>query len=51
MEWIFLLNLVFHPLPAATVLCIDNMCEDERELIADCEYLFNIVECPELIGV
>ena len=43
-------KMPYHPPPRETVICID-VCEDARDLYVGCEYLFNIMECPELIGV
>ena len=42
-------KMPYHPPPPETVICIDA-CEDKRELFAGCKYLFNIIECPKLIG-
>jgi hypothetical protein len=55
MKWIFILNLIYHPLPAEVELCIEYpdyeyTCADKRELFAGCTQEFNILMCPTLIG-
>ena len=45
-------KMPYHPPPRETVICtVHEGCEDARGLYVGCIKEFNILICPELIGV
>jgi hypothetical protein len=41
----------YHPPQEEMVFCIDNKCEDERQLLIGCTEEFGALLCPELMEI